>query len=432
MVTIENSTLVFTFPEVHTSLRAALENKIKSIKPQFQLPADRSTLYPRLGPRSRFTSSQFSLYEASEDNPEWFLNLTQSRIDNELRDRVLRFLPSVPPSLRISFQRTLRVPDDGNDYPLPAGLGKFPLRNIDNYAERLDSVSTKRGGVMLPMYQSEALWLNFDSEYPFALKIGAGKTSAITSKQWQKGLTTAPQDYLAVPDQPWIDGFCVQPGVVKQFVAAQLGSGCTIEEQIAGTADVGGIQLECFPMHAARWVEGEMEKLSFETLEDLLVELYEEDHPKPAPVVADAQRCFSMACPASPMGLGAGGRIKQEIYADEYGIEAWESSRPQRCFVHIFNSMRWREVTSENPPHPPMTQREYKRTGIPWFDYYRDDLKPLPGSDKLAEAKSVQTVLGTLGGLPPDESMEPQLIVQYGNARRPEVVREFDEEISNN
>jgi len=35
--------------------------------------------------------------------------------------------------LRISFQRTLRVPDDGRIYPLPAGLGTFPLRHADDH-----------------------------------------------------------------------------------------------------------------------------------------------------------------------------------------------------------------------------------------------------------------------------------------------------------
>ena len=34
---------------------------------------------------------------------------------------------------------------------------------------------------MLPMYQSEAMWLNFDSPsgYPFAIRIAAGKIDAV-------------------------------------------------------------------------------------------------------------------------------------------------------------------------------------------------------------------------------------------------------------
>lgn len=44
----------------------------------------------------------------------------------ELRDDALVFsFPEVHPQARlsISFQRTLRIPDDGKDHPLPPGLG---------------------------------------------------------------------------------------------------------------------------------------------------------------------------------------------------------------------------------------------------------------------------------------------------------------------
>ena len=37
----------------------------------------------------------------------------------------------------VSFRRTLRIPDDDNDYPLPPGLGRFPLRHLDDFAERV-------------------------------------------------------------------------------------------------------------------------------------------------------------------------------------------------------------------------------------------------------------------------------------------------------
>ena len=35
--------------------------------------------------------------------------------------------------LRVEFQRTLRVPDDGQHHFLPSGLGRFPLREIDEF-----------------------------------------------------------------------------------------------------------------------------------------------------------------------------------------------------------------------------------------------------------------------------------------------------------
>ena len=35
--------------------------------------------------------------------------------------------------IRINFQRTLRIPDDGQLHSLPPGLGKFPLRHIEDF-----------------------------------------------------------------------------------------------------------------------------------------------------------------------------------------------------------------------------------------------------------------------------------------------------------
>lgn len=36
---------------------------------------------------------------------------------------------------------------------------------------------------------------------------------------------TAVYHYLVAPDQPWLDGFCVQKGLIRQFVAMPLGQG---------------------------------------------------------------------------------------------------------------------------------------------------------------------------------------------------------------
>ena len=56
----------------------------------------------------------------------------------ELRDDQLVFrFPEVHKDavLRVGFQRTLRIPDDNRAYPLPPGLGSFPLEHLDDYAD---------------------------------------------------------------------------------------------------------------------------------------------------------------------------------------------------------------------------------------------------------------------------------------------------------
>src|SRR5215475_3481031 len=102
----------------------------------------------------------------------------------ELKNDRLQFsFPDVHPEARldIGFQRTFRIPDDGKTYPLPPGFGFFPLVHVDDHAHRVPSDWLDRGGVMLPMYQSEAMWLYFmprhvhrrDTSYPVAIKVAA-------------------------------------------------------------------------------------------------------------------------------------------------------------------------------------------------------------------------------------------------------------------
>ena len=87
----------------------------------------------------------------------------------------------------IEFQRTLRIPDDNREYPLPAGLGPFPVFHVDDYSDNVPAPWIEHGGVFLPMYQSEAMWINFGglSDYPFAIKIAAGKINAVSGEAWR-------------------------------------------------------------------------------------------------------------------------------------------------------------------------------------------------------------------------------------------------------
>lgn len=118
--------------------------------------------------------------------------------------------------------------------------------------------------------------------------------------------------------------------------------------------------------------------------------------------------------------------MRQEIYQDPREFAAWDQTQTRRCFVHLCNSLVWRQVTGTNPPHPPLTAREYQQARIPWFDYYRDDQKPLNGSERLAGVKSVAQLGQEKHSqpFPENSSIAPELIVQYGNTRRPGEIRE--------
>ena len=289
----------------------------------------------------------------------------------ELRNNQLIFrFPNVheDAELRIEFQRTLRIPDDNRSYHLPPGLGEFPLYRVDDYPDNLPDTWEEHGGVFLPMYQTEAMWINFHADYPMAVKIAAGKINAVTGEAWKAELTDTPQDYLVVPEQPWLDGFCVEKGLIRQFVAMPLGEGYTAEEQLTGEAEHGGLQIAVYPMQVSIYEERQMEQMRY--LSDV--------PPKP------------MAVQSLPdMGLAPGGLMRQEIYEDDYGFNVWDRSIHSRCFVHILNSVQLVHLTGCEPPGKPWTAQDYTAAGLPWFDYYGNDLSALEGAKKLAGLDSV-------------------------------------------
>jgi hypothetical protein len=312
---------------------------------------------------------------------------------------------------QIQFQRTLRIPDDGKHYPLPPGLGTFPLRHVDDFAERVPTHWQERGGVMMPLYQAEAMWISFrggsrHGGYPCAIKIAAGKINAISGKPWKPELDASERDYVVVPDQPWLDGFCIAKDVIRQFVAMPLGSGYSVEEQVTGKAEHGGLQMIVYPMKRERY-------------EPLLRER----------AMARRRSCsmplFALAGSAgADMGLAAGGRMKQQIYADPYGLDAWDQSVSSRSFVTLVDAVQWQEITGDTLPIRPPTAEDYTKAGLPWFDYYAADQETLPGSATLALVKSVAEMAAEKGEqvMAPDGKVDPGTVIGAGPKKpRPKV-----------
>ncbi|KOU48228.1 membrane protein, partial [Streptomyces sp. WM4235] len=106
-----------------------------------------------------------------------------------------------------------------------------------------------KGGVMLPVYLREAMWLSFaGTREPAALQVGVGKVCAVSGERWTGRLAHRPQNYVVLPRQPWLDGINSGKGTVRQFVAVPLGLGATVEGQVTGEETTGGVQLQAFPL----------------------------------------------------------------------------------------------------------------------------------------------------------------------------------------
>ena len=291
----------------------------------------------------------------------------------------------------IELKRTLRIPDDGQTYPLPPGFENFELRHVEDYAFTVPPSWRAKGGVMTSMYQSEALWLNFHGDYPIIVKIGTGKINAVTGGEWTEGLSRASEaprewrvshqrgghNYVVIPRHPWRDGYCVEKGLVKQFVAMPLGKGATVEEQMKGST-LGGIQIQAFPLKAAKWKS---------ILEERRKEV-ERSKRAMASMACSYDMASTEHCEIGEMGIAAGGRMHQKIYEDRHTPEDWDITTTSRCWIHICNSESWEQITEEKPPHPPYATEDYTKAGLPWFEYYSEGPE-LKGSQILNEVRTV-------------------------------------------
>jgi hypothetical protein len=414
MIKLNSDQLIFSFPSLVDELRALVAEHTKDALPRI-LSEDRN--YRAARPwydQDKRRSAHEEILKRSDD---WIREAYASKVD--------RLVPREIEG-QIGFQRTLRIPDDGKTYSLPPGLGQYPLRHVDDYASAVPSRWLERGGVLMPMYQAEALWLNFHGDYPISIKIGAGKINALTGEEWQGGLHQSPQDYLVLSKQPWIDGFAVSKGVIRQFVATPLGDGCTVEEQVTGKGEFGGIQIQAYPMKARIYFDQFIKESLPDSLSDLLPEPFIDEWPN--------RLYCAMAWRESEdsdleMGLGMGGRMHQEIYEDSYGLAAWDLEATSRCFLHLCNALQWREITGTNPPQAPVTAKEYEKAGLPWFDYYRDDLAVLEGSKILAGLKSVREMRSEIKGHvgTPETGVTVPVVLSCGPKKRPGQVREWVE-----
>ena len=103
------------------------------------------------------------------------------------------------------------------------------------------------------------MWVNFQAQAPFAIKIFVGGINAVS----REPLTETPatllrrmtliskqqsvQDYVVPPEQLWLDGIASSDGKVRQFVAMPFGTGYTVEAQITGQDVLGGLQFHVIP-----------------------------------------------------------------------------------------------------------------------------------------------------------------------------------------
>lgn len=304
---------------------------------------------------------------------------------------------SVGERFSFSLQRTLRLPDDGKTYPLPPGLDKFPILPVSDYEDKVPQRWREQGGVFVPLYQREALWLQFGGAWwkPNAVKVSVGGINAVSGEEWSEELREDPQNYVVCPDQPWLDGINIGHAQVRQFVATPLGLGDTIEEQLTGTDKWGGIQLQVFEPRPG---------------------VFPDEAPSRGPIVFET--LAEAAAPAG-MGIGAGGRMNQKIYPDSHGLDTWDQSNCTTVFIHIVNSEQYFAITGREPPPSPVSAQLYTNMKLPWFELYDEDRSDLPASERLKTVKALKERDSERGSDQNDDSVtvDPDQIIHLKNEK---------------
>ncbi|MER6336109.1 hypothetical protein ABT258_04450 [Streptomyces tendae] len=307
---------------------------------------------------------------------------------------------TLPGGATVRFVRTLRLPETGT-HPLPPGLGEFPVRRVSDYADRVPEAWRARGGVMLPVYLREAMWLSFaGTREPAALQVGVGKVCAVSGRPWSDRLSRDPQNYVVLPRQPWLDGINSGTGTVRQFVAVPLGMGATVEGQVTGEEVWGGVQLQAFTLgdaELARWREEERRRAERARRSARSGGALGAPAPlsaPPAPGAAPGYGGAPRALSAPAMGLGVGGSMRQEVYRDRRPLTDWAERPAGRVFVHLVTPPEWHRITGEAPPPSPVDRAAYTRAGLPWYDYYDQDAHDLAPTEPLQDVKPVGDWIG--------------------------------------
>jgi hypothetical protein len=313
---------------------------------------------------------------------------------------------------RISFHRTLRIPEDGRDYPLPAGLGRFPIHRVEDYAEKVPAKWLQEGGFFIPLYQKEALFLQFDGPkwHPTIAKVCVGKINAISGKPYSEGLSRQQQDYVVIPNQKWLDGICSGEGLVKQFVAMPLGQGYTIEAQITDEERFGGFQIVIMDAVDGRFVDRD-------PAIDSRIKAEEEAKRRRKSGVLYAgplprASVVPLGSSASSMGIAAGGSIKQQIQKDTYGVESWSPEKRRSLTIHLVNSLAYKAITGMEPPTSPITAAAYQRAKIPWYSNYDETAPIVKPPSIFKRILSIAQIEKKRGVTPPDDEFQRSIAIQ--------------------
>src|SRR5262245_42734896 len=137
MITLDQDTLSFAFPEISEQLRGLVDQHVESVLSSYVLPANRDELVDELGSIREF----WKLPSESQKN---LLAKTQSLTHTKIK-KFLRKVASVaagfnnasPPRLTVEFKQRPSPPNDTKLYVLSSEMVDVPLYPAANFSDKL-------------------------------------------------------------------------------------------------------------------------------------------------------------------------------------------------------------------------------------------------------------------------------------------------------
>lgn len=279
--------------------------------------------------------------------------------------------------------------------PVPLGVGPMRIEPVDRHADMLPEPMLRRGGVLLPMWQSEALSIRFAcyaGSMPFAVTLEAGGVNLVSGAPARAGLHRDPQDYCAFPTLRGIDWVRTGPDTVRQPVPSPIDADLSAEDQLDRSAASGGIRISVTPPTREAFVAWEKNPRHELLYDDELAN------------IGAKGRSFSVC----------------EMEADGRPLDDYDWARTLSTWVTMLDAVAWFHVAKRLPRRlPPMELTyEYRQ---PWFDHYGTDLQYLcdkhPEEMRVALLNLVALDAGMVEGLEDDILPSNLRWMERGEAR---------------
>ncbi|KAF1918063.1 hypothetical protein BDU57DRAFT_586584 [Ampelomyces quisqualis] len=305
-------------------------------------------------------------------------------------------------------------------------LGEFPWKAVSEFQDTLPAAMVANAGVFLPMYQSEAMWIAFNtSSYrDYMIKIYVDGVNTISGEHALEDADTRLRRQA------------------NSFVAMPFASSHSIESQVTGSDAAGGIQLEItphkescniyrdalLPWKPCNHPEGNRaiivksiagRTLTLHTCEHEMIKILQECITDELGLFPGIQRlifarrllddCRSISdynikngsiihflprlqsydgVPPKPavheMSIAADSKIHQVIEENTLS-----DGRTTVINAQILNSATYKAVTSEDPPDKPISVATYAKHGLPFYKKYEE---PSGISADFCAGKSVAEV----------------------------------------